>query len=65
MIVKGRRQDGGSLIDAEIAGQRTMLSYRPDLTVKKLLFRTEGVELKNVQIAPLKNWKMQGTGAVR
>ena len=31
-----------------------MLSYRPDLTVKKLVFRTEGVEIKHVQIAPLK-----------
>ena len=42
-----------------------MISYRPDLTVTKLLFRTKNVELKHVQIAPLKNLKMQGTGAVR
>jgi hypothetical protein len=32
-----------------------MISYRPDLTVKKLVFRTEGVELKNIHLAPLKN----------
>lgn len=43
------------MIDAEIAGQRTMIPYRRGLTVKKLVFRTEGVVLKNVQIAPLKN----------
>ena len=55
VIVKGCDKIGGSLIDAEIAGQRTMITYRPDLTVKKMVFRTEGVELKNVQIAPLKN----------
>ena len=55
MIVKGSDKIGGSLVDAEIAGQRTMISYRPDLTVKKMVFRTEGVELKNVQIAPLKD----------
>jgi hypothetical protein len=54
VIVKGCDKIGGSLIDAEIAGQRTMISYRADLTVKKMLFRTDGVELKNVQFAPLK-----------
>ena len=54
VIVKGDDKIGGSLVDAEIAGQRTMISYRPDLTVKKLVFRTEGVELRKVQIAPLK-----------
>ena len=31
-----------------------MISYRPDLTVKKMVFRTEDVELKHVQIAPLR-----------
>ena len=55
VIVKGDEKIGGSLIDAEIAGQRTMISYRPDLTVRNLLFRTEGVELKNVRIASLKD----------
>ncbi len=55
VIVKGDDKLGGSLVDAEIAGQRTLVSYRPDLTVEKLLFRTEDVELKNVRIAPLKD----------
>ena len=54
VIVKRDDKMGGSLIDAEIAGQRTMMAYRADLTVKKLVFRTEGVEFKNVQITPLK-----------
>jgi hypothetical protein len=54
VIVKGCDKIGGSLVDAEIAGQRTMISYRPDLTVKKMVFRMDGVELTNVQIAPLK-----------
>jgi hypothetical protein len=54
VIVKSSDKIGGSLIDAEIAGKRTMISYRPDLAVKKILFRTEGIELKNIQIAPLK-----------
>ena len=55
VIVKGSDKIGGSLVDAEIAGQRTLISYRPDLSVEKMVFLTEGVELKNVQVAPLKN----------
>ena len=31
-----------------------MISYRPELTVKKMVFRVEGVELGNLQLAPLK-----------
>jgi len=54
VIVKGDDKLGGSLIDAEIAGQRTMISYRPGLTVKKLAFNSEGVEIRNVQVATLK-----------
>lgn len=54
MVVKGSDKFGGTLLDTEIAGQRTMISFRPDLTVQNLLFRTEGVELKDIQIAPLK-----------
>lgn len=54
VIVKGCDKIGGSLVDAEIAGKRTLISFRPNLTVEKMLFRTEGVELNNVQIALLK-----------
>ena len=56
VIVNGNEKLGGSLIDAEIAGQRTMVSYRAELAVKKMVFRTEGVELKNVQISPLSKY---------
>lgn len=55
VIVKEDDKLGGSLIDAEIAGRRTILSYRPGLTVKQLFFRAEGVELRNIRLAPLKN----------
>jgi len=54
VIVQGGDKIGGSLIDAELAAQRTLISYRPDLTVKKIVFRPEGVELKQVQIGPLR-----------
>ncbi|MCY2928482.1 MAG: hypothetical protein NTV86_03135 [Planctomycetota bacterium] len=53
LIVKNCDKIGGALVDAEIAGCRTMISYRRELTVKKLVFRAEGVELKDVQVAPL------------
>lgn len=52
IMVKCNEKLGGSIIDTEIARQRTMLSYRPDLYVKRLLFRTDGIEIKNVAIAP-------------
>lgn len=55
VIVKGDNKLGGSLIDAEIAGQRTLLSYRSDLRVKRLVFRVENAELADVRIAPLRN----------
>lgn len=48
-------QLGGALIDAEIAGQRTMLIFRADLRVKKLHFRLENAELRNVRAATLRN----------
>lgn len=54
VMVKGDDKIGGSLVDAEIAGQRTMISYRPDLTVNKLIFRAEGVGLEHVELAPLR-----------
>ena len=40
-------------MEGEIAGQRTMITYRPDLTVGRLSFRTEDVALEQVRIAPL------------
>jgi hypothetical protein len=54
VLVRWSDKIGGSLIDAEIAGQRTMITHRPDLKVKRILFRTEQVSLDNVRIARLK-----------
>ncbi|WP_197027660.1 hypothetical protein [Prevotella sp. 10(H)] len=54
MVVKYTDKLGGVLIDSEIAGQRTMITYRPDLLVKKMMFKSENVEIKNVKLAPLK-----------
>jgi hypothetical protein len=55
MIVKGNEKIGGSLIDAEIAGSRTMITYRPDLTVRRLMVRAENLEIRDIRLAPLKS----------
>ncbi|MET4080916.1 hypothetical protein ABIB40_000860 [Pedobacter sp. UYP30] len=54
IIVKYEDKFGGSQIDTEIAGQRTMIAFRPDLKVEKLLLKSEGTGIKNVKIAALK-----------
>lgn len=54
LLLKDDPKMGGTLIDAEIAGQRTMVTCRPALRVRKLIFRTEGVQLGDVNIAPVK-----------
>lgn len=51
VIVKNGNKIGGSIIDAEIAGARTMITYRPDLTVERVVFRSEGVSIGNARIA--------------
>ncbi len=54
ILIKDSDKLGGSLIDTEIAGQRTMISYRPDLTVRNMVFKAEGAEITNVTIAEVK-----------
>lgn len=53
VVVKNDQKLGGALIDVEIAGERTMISYRVDLRVRKLVFRVENVELRDVQVGVL------------
>ncbi|HKG06103.1 MAG TPA: hypothetical protein VKB19_06595 [Pedobacter sp.] len=55
IAVKYEDKFGGSLIDTEIAGQRTMISFQPDLKIEKLLLRSEKSGIRNVKIAALKN----------
>lgn len=54
MIIKYTDKFGGALIDSEIAKQRTMITYRPDLKVKKIMLRKNNINLKNINISPLK-----------
>ena len=45
LLVYSRPKFKGSIIDVEIDGRRTMLSFRPDLTVNEISFRDEGISL--------------------
>ena len=53
IMVQSTGKFGGSLIDTEIAGKRTMITFCPNLVIEKLLFNTENVEIKNAKISPL------------
>ena len=55
LLVKGSEKFGGSLIDVEIAGKRTMIAYRPELFVKKMLFRTDGIEIRDIKVSEIVN----------
>ena len=53
MVVKASDKFDGSLVDTEIAGKRTMVSYREKLTPERLQFRTENMNITNIRITPL------------
>ena len=54
IIVKRTGKLGGSLVDVEIAGRRTMISYRQELETTRLRLTPCDAVLENVRIAPLK-----------
>lgn len=53
LIVNFDPKAGGSLIDAEIAGSRTMISFWRKLSVAQVSFKTKDVKLTSVILAPL------------
>ena len=54
VIVRGEPKWGGSLVDVEIAGQRTMITHRPGLVVESLGLSASGFAVKNVRLMPCK-----------
>lgn len=40
----------GAIIDTEIAGQNTMISYRRGLTVENISFNPEETSVRNIKI---------------
>lgn len=55
LLVKTNAKLGGSIIDAEIAGQRTMISYRQDLVVENLQFQVLDTEIRNLRLMKIVN----------
>ncbi len=53
IIVRGEPKLGGSLIDVEIAGQRTMISHRSALRVGALQCQTQGVKIRDMKMQTL------------
>ena len=51
MVVNGDDKFCGTLLDVEIAGRNTMISYRPNLQVGKLSFNCEKATIKNLCVA--------------
>lgn len=54
MIVKNNPKLGGSIIDTEIAGQRTLITYRADLNIQNLSIKLEDIEIRNLQLSAIK-----------
>lgn len=52
LLIKNNHKLGGSLIDAEIAGQRTMITFRSELSVSKLLLRPDQLEIEDLELSP-------------
>lgn len=52
VIVKGEPKWGGSLVDVEVAGQRTMITHRHGLKAEKLDITSTGLTVKNVRLNP-------------
>lgn len=53
MLVKSNPKLGGTILDTEIAGQNTMISYRKDLSIASIAFGLDGASLRNVKVMKL------------
>ncbi|MBX3256142.1 MAG: hypothetical protein KF862_18540 [Chitinophagaceae bacterium] len=51
ILVKSNAKLGGTIIDTEIAGQNTLVSYRNNLDVKSIVFNLDETGVRNVKIA--------------
>jgi hypothetical protein len=50
MLVKANAKLGGTIIDTEIAGQNTLVSYRNQLDLRNIAFNSEDIEIKNIKL---------------
>lgn len=54
MIVKYSYKLDGSIVDTEIGGKRTMLSYRGKLKAERIRIKANGITIKDIRLVPLK-----------
>lgn len=55
LLVKRTAKLGGTIIDAEIAGQNTMITYRQDLSVAEITFRLSDTDIRNIRLMKVDN----------
>lgn len=55
MLIKSNAKLGGTLIDTEIAGLNTMITYRNAFTMDRMNFHPEQIRIKNVRIMKMRN----------
>ncbi|MGI6574123.1 MAG: hypothetical protein ACOX19_12190 [Fermentimonas sp.] len=53
MLIKNTPKLGGSIIDTEVAGKRSLITYRADLDIENLMFKLEDIEITNLQLSEL------------
>jgi len=54
-LVKNNSKLGGSILDSEIAGQSTMISYREGLTIANIVFKLKEIDIRNVTLMKIEN----------
>jgi hypothetical protein len=52
-VAKSDHKLGGTLLDVEIAGQRTAITFVENVTVTRLAFKVSGVEVRSLRVAAL------------
>lgn len=50
ILVKSTPKLGGSILDSEIAGQNTMISFRNDLVIENISFNLQETGIRNIKI---------------
>jgi hypothetical protein len=55
ILVKNNSKLGGSILDSEIAGQNTMISYREGLTIANIVFKLKDIDIRNVTLMKIEN----------
>lgn len=53
ILVKTNSKLGGTILDTEIAGQNTLVTYRKDLAIETIRFNPEEISIRNIKRSPI------------